>query len=493
MSPPESPPNDIQYSFLLQNGIPAIWNNAVGPLALICNFSFFAHAGGTNYMATWSIVQSTIGFCQGICNFLLYVPMAQMAQIVGRKNINLEQVKWSILWTIGISICVGLICVFGLWAGFYSGSLYQLMKVLTELQPLVWSYFQGRIVSILCAFLAKVGTGILVGKQHVQLVTVLNTIMNVLDVGLNYGVLFVWKKGLFEAGLATSIANLVGVFILVPTAYWIKPNTNIVQNLKIPENKEMDVEDVPPEGSFDDESDSFDIFEFLQSSSNMMIRSICLQSAMYSLTVMASRLGPNTLSAHQIILQLWSLVSYTCDGFADVGTMVGGRLLGGKQNETMKILTLRLFWLGFLLGVLCLVVLMIWKENIISLFIHPDTDEEIYSLLENIWTFIACMQPINAMVYISDGLLFAHQAFGFVRNLMVIGVCLIFGPVLIMGYSLHHSLLWIWIAKSCLSVWRCIAAFWFCVKYFQSVSKKSQTDLGISKGVLTENSPLLRK
>ena len=75
------------------------------------------------------------------------------------------------------------------------------------------------------------------------------------------------------------------------------------------------------------------------------------------------------------------------------------------------------------------------------------------------------MQPINAIVYISDGILFAHQAFAYVRNLMLVGVCCLFGPFLIIGYTMTHTLLSIWIAKSTLSLWRSFAAFWFSYRY----------------------------
>ena len=35
------------------------------------------------------------------------------------------------------------------------------------------------------------------------------------------------------------------------------------------------------------------------------------------------------LCAHHVSLQIWMLTSYVVDGFADVGTMLGGQFLGG--------------------------------------------------------------------------------------------------------------------------------------------------------------------
>ena len=44
----------------------------------------------------------------------------------------------------------------------------------------------------------------------------------------------------------------------------------------------------------------------------------------------------------QVLLLLWMLTSYVVDGFADVGTMVGARLLGAGRFDEFQTLTKRL-------------------------------------------------------------------------------------------------------------------------------------------------------
>ena len=100
-------------------------------------------------------------------------------------------------------------------------------------------------------------------------------------------------------------------------------------------------------------------------------------------------------------------------------------------------------------------------------------DDDIQTILRSGWVLKALMQPINALVFVSDGLLFAHQAFGFIRNLMLIGVFGIFLPSLWLGYSTTHTLLSLWVAKSLLSSWRCLAALRFCWKYQRQYCDKS--------------------
>ena len=459
---------DVSYLFLIQNGIPAIINNAAAPLALVIKLSIISHAGGQNYIAAWSIVQSTISFIQGIFNFLLYVPMAHISHLVGQQSTQVET-QTQISWALSISVGVGFICIGSLYVGF-QGIVLSIMKVVPDIQPLIMMYFMGLIPSILFAFVSKVCTGIMVGKQHIQMVTLLNAMMNIFDVAFNFVVLLLWKGNLFQAGVATSIATFIGVILLVPSAIFMKPKmTNTSKQIN------------------SDALDSFDAWKFIQSSSNMMIRSISLQSAMYSSTIAASRLGPSPLAAHQVIIQLWSLVSYACDGFADVGTMIGGRLIGSQKHSSMILLTKRLFILAFIMGIFCTALLIFYQNSIIDFFI-TDTNNEIKIQLSHVWLLTMIMQPINAIVYISDGILYAHQAFAYVRNLMLLGVFIIFGPILIIGYTWTHTLLSIWIAKSILSLWRSFAAFWFSYQYTILHSSPKYTPKSIS---INESTSLL--
>jgi len=222
----------------------------------------------------------------------------------------------------------------------------------------------------------------------------------------------------------------------------------------------------------------------------MIVRSLLLQGAMYTLSILASRIGTSELAAHQVVIQLWSLVSFACDGFADVGTMVGGRLLGAGHHQDVVTLTQRLLFLAVAAGTLCGVLLLVFQQAVLDSFANGDIPTQ--QVLDSVWMLTAWMQPINALVFVSDGILFAHQAFGFIRNLMLLGVLGIFVPCLALGYTTAHSLLALWIAKSLLSCWRCLAAAWFCWRY-QSEHTTSAS-FGRNRGtqeIATEASALL--
>ena len=66
------------------------------------------------------------------------------------------------------------------------------------------------------------------------------------------------------------------------------------------------------------------------------------------MSVFAGNLGTSALAAHQIAIALWMITSYVCDGFADVGTMVGAKLLGSsKPDKFNQIIVLRNILMSF--------------------------------------------------------------------------------------------------------------------------------------------------
>ena len=72
----------------------------------------------------------------------------------------------------------------------------------------------------------------------------------------------------------------------------------------------------------------------------------------------SSRFGAPALSAHAVVLQLWMVVSFVVDGFADVGTMLGSKLLGARRDPEMKRLTLVVAALGMACGICA--ALLLW-------------------------------------------------------------------------------------------------------------------------------------
>lgn len=101
-------------------------------------------------------------------------------------------------------------------------------------------------------------------------------------------------------------------------------------------------------------------------------------------------------------------------------------------------------------------VFMAFRIGIVATF---TSDPETASALPTrLWALLCAFQVVNGATFVYDGLLYALQAFAFVRNVMLTGTLLVFVPVLVGLLRADGTLFAVWAAKGALNVWRCATA-----------------------------------
>lgn len=151
------------------------------------------------------------------------------------------------------------------------------------------------------------------------------------------------------------------------------------------------------------------------------------------------------------------VTSYINDGFADVGTMLGGRLWGAAQMAPLRTLARRLLVMGLVVGVVALAVMLAGRRQIQSLFTH---DPATLQQMNRVWLLLSLMQPINAAVFVYDGLLYAMQAFAFKRNIVALATLGLYLPAIVWATLYFQTLLAVWVAYALLTGCRCAGAVW---------------------------------
>jgi Na+-driven multidrug efflux pump len=215
-----------------------------------------------------------------------------------------------------------------------------------------------------------------------------------------------------------------------------------------------------------------------------------VQATFFLAATIAARLGTAALAAHAIVSQLWMLASFIVDGFAVAGTVLGSRLaavletsrtaaqvrkkcrcalfccvgdllmwlMNGSMRilQDFRVLTQRLMLLAVSVGIAAMLIFSTFESHLINLFTQ---DAETISILQrHLWTVLAVAQPINAAVFVLDGLLYATQSFPFVAGMMTAGFSLVFLPVLAWTQWKYHAVWGIWVAKVALNVGRLASA-----------------------------------
>ena len=118
----------------------------------------------------------------------------------------------------------------------------------------------------------------------------------------------------------------------------------------------------------------------------------------------------------------------------------------------MKLLCNRVLTSGLVIGTACGLAFYVAETGIISVFTK---DIATIRLLRNhLWLIICVAQPLNSLVFIYDGLLYASQSFKFTRNIMLCGFFLVFLPLISFVQWQVQTLWGVWSAKAVLNLCR---------------------------------------
>ena len=461
---PASPPPPTVGSILLTSA-PAILNNVAAPLAAALQLGLLGHSSGSHiWVAVFTAVNAVTAFVANIANFLIVVTMARVAHALGAQ-------QWALLGKMVRAVLLTAIVVGCVSAGVLYLLRAPLLAALSlghttsnttttlsddesvDAPTMAARYLPAALLRVPPLLLLRASTSVLVGYGKMRLASAINGSLAVVDTAAFFIALRLLDYDLRDIGLV--IASTCGVAALVATiALLLLPP--VPKKVRVCCTCDPGTSDDEPSSSSSNTSSS-SLLSLACDSVNVLIRSLLLQGSLLALTLAAAPLGTTALSAHAVLLQLWMLTSYVVDGFADTGTMIGGRLLGGGHTRQMRRLTIILAALGLLTGLAVGGGLALLRKPLSIAFTkHEPT--RILLTSGYLWPVLCILQPINSLVFVYDGLLYATRSFSFVRNALAIGVILIFAPSLGCVVVYEYTLVNLWIAKAGLNGWRCVSA-----------------------------------
>ncbi len=173
-------------------------------------------------------------------------------------------------------------------------------------------------------------------------------------------------------------------------------------------------------------------------------------------TAVAARIGTAEVAAHQVVFQVWFFLSLVLDALAIAAQALVGRNLTVDVVETEAI-SRRLLLYGLGLGVVvsgALGVLYPWLPGWFS------SDAEVVSSLRSVYLFLVLMQPLNALVFVWDGIVIGATDFGYLAWTMAASAAAAsIGLVLVgvMGWGLPA----VWWSIVVLMVGRALTQAWW--------------------------------
>jgi len=420
----------ISFKAINKLAIPAIISGIAEPLLSITDTAIVGNIQQhpTEALAAVGIAGSFISALVWILAQTRSAISATVAKYLGAKK--LHEIETLPAQIIGINITVSV--VISLVSLLFVNQIFQLYNAEGLILSYSVEYFKIRAVGFpLTLFIFSV-FGVFRGLQNTfwpMVISIIGAVLNiVLDIVLVYGVEgFINPMHIAGAAWASVISQ--GVMVILALILLLK-KTPFKLKIQFPFNKE--------------------IKNLLAISLNLAIRAAALNVALYLANSYATKYGDNYIAAQTIAFQIWLFFAFFIDGYASVGNIVSGKLLGEKNYKKLWRLSIKLSKYSITIAVSLAFVCGILYIQIGELF---SQEMEVLTSFYSIFWIVLIMQPINAVAFVFDGIFKGLAEATILRNLLLGATFLGFTPVLLIGDYFNLKLYAVWIA---FTVWMLI-------------------------------------
>ncbi|GMH35670.1 hypothetical protein BSKO_03538 [Bryopsis sp. KO-2023] len=408
---------------------PALLTLAADPLLSIVDTAFVGRLG-SNELAALGVNTAIYSLAFVLFNFLATTttPLIASALSNGDKD-KTSQLTFQAFLLSGV---LGLSLMGGLFA--FSDSTLSIMGAEGEVAVLGKQYLLARAVAAPAAVWCLAGQGVFRGVQDMRtplMVTLAANGMNlILDPILIYGFHF----GVQGAALSTSFAEISSA-VAYTVILWSKHREKLGLNCSIQTVVRHAQSDYLP---------------FLSAGGTVLLRTSLLLGTKTLASSVATHLGPISISAHQLVAQLWLLFSLVMDSLAVSGQSLIAVSLGRGDKVSAREMSNRLMELGLSLGLILAMVFTAISPAFPHLFTEdPNIIAQAYAILP----MAIFILPINSLAYVLDGIMIGAEDFSFLA-LSMASTAVVVSSCLLMVEPLGGGLEGVWACQSLLMVMR---------------------------------------
>jgi len=431
--------SNITFKGINKLAIPAIIAGIAEPLLSITDTAIVGNinVNPTEALAAVGIAGSFISALVWILAQTRSAISATVAKYLGAKK--LDEIATLPAQIIAINIFLSII-IYSVTL-FFANEIFQLYNAEGLILNYSVEYFKIRAIGFPLTLFVFSAFGLFRGLQNTFWPMVISIVGAVLNIGLDFALVYGIEgfidpmnvKGAAWASVISQavMAILALVLILKKTPFSLK--------LTFPFNKE--------------------IKNLLAISFNLIIRAIALNVALYLANSYATKYGNNYIAAQTIAFQIWLFFAFFIDGYASVGNIVSGKLLGEKNYKKMWKLSTKLSRYSIIISIILSVFCATFYYPIGKLF---SQDTAVLNSFYSIFWIVLIMQPINAVAFVFDGIFKGLAEAVTLRNLLLVATFLGFIPALLIGDYYNLKLYAIWIA---FTVWMLLRAGILVVKF----------------------------
>ena len=401
---------------ILHIALPSIVSNITVPLLGLVDVAITGHLGSAAYIGAIALGGMLFNVVYWIFGFLRMGTSGLTAQALGAGKRE-ETIEWLLRsQTIGMGIAVALLL---LQVPIRELALL-VMQPTEEVRAFTVTYFN------ICIWGAPATLGLFglngwfIGMQNSRVPMAIAITQNVVNILAS--LCFVFGLGMKVEGVAlgTLIAQwcgfLMGAFLCL--RYVDLPLCRVLKGWK-----------VSWKSLFDRQS----MLRFFEVNRDIFFRTICIVSVMLFFTSAGSWQGEVILAVNTLLMQLYLLVSYVMDGFANAGEALSGKYYGAGDRSSLRLTVRRLFVWAMMMATGFTVVYVLGGRPFLGLL--TDEPSVVEASADYVWW--AYLLPFVSMgAFMWDGIFIGLTASRQMLQSMFVAAVTFF----VLYYLLHPSL-----------------------------------------------------
>jgi len=415
---------------ILMLALPALGALAADPLVSLIDTAFVGRLGAVP-LAALGVNVALFNFAFVLFNFLAYGTTPMVGKAVGRGDLRTAGRVIGNAFVLAIGL--GLVTL--LLLQLFAEPLLRVMGADDLLLEPALVYLRIRAFAGPALLLITAANGAFRGFQDTRIPLIVTTAVAGINLVLDPLFIFVFGWGLAGAAWATVIAQWAGALWFVSLVFGRFRKTWHVP-LRMPSLGELT--------------------PFLRVGWALLLRTFALITALTAATAVATRVGVIDVAAHQVASQLWMFLALVVDALAIAAQALVARFVGEGRPEEARTVSDRLLAMGALVGVVLGAAFWILRPWLAALFTD---DPAVLSGVLAIFAFVALMQPLNAVVFVFDGIYMAVEDFDYLAVAMIVSA-IVSGIVLSFVLPLSWGLTGVWWAITALMFARAVTLGW---------------------------------
>lgn len=202
---------------------------------------------------------------------------------------------------------------------------------------------------------------------------------------------------------------------------------------------------------------------------NLFVRAVALNITLILAVREAAALGDRYIGAHTIAINLWLFGAFFIDGYGAAGNIMGGKLLGARDYNTLWKLAKKISLYGGIVSLFLMSVGFIFYRPLGELF---SKDPQVLESFYSIFFILILGLPMNSIAFVFDGLFKGLGEMKFLRNVLLTATFIVFIPLLLFSKTFGLGLQGIWIALTMWMVIRGGALVWKFRRKFRPLLQK---------------------